>query len=144
LSPGRHQGAADHLVRAGALARPDERATAAAAPGGHVASGLEPLQRLADCGPADLQHGGEFSFGRQPLAGDELAERDGRDEPFRDALARGPQRDRRKQRAERLAGRPGRAGGRHDRTRRRPRARPEPGRPRTGCAAVPGMALLLV
>src|SRR6185369_9091613 len=54
--------------------------------------------------PADLQHGRQVPLSGQPLAGDELAERDGRDEAFGDTLPRGPQRDRGQQRAERLIG----------------------------------------
>jgi hypothetical protein len=130
LRPGRHQGPADHLVRAGSLAGPDERAAAAAAPCGHVTGRLEALQRLTHRGPAHLEHGGQLPLGRQPLAGDELTERDGRDEPLRDALPRGLQRDRRQQRAERFRlGRAGRPGDGHDRTCWRPRARGVPGRP---------------
>ena len=80
----------------------DERAAAAAPPGPYVAGRLQPLNGLPHGRPAHFQHGGELPLGRQPLAGDELAERDRGHETLGDALARTAHGNRRQQRAEGL------------------------------------------
>ena len=94
LIPGRPEGALDHLVGTRTRAGLDEGAAAAAAPGGHVARGLQPLQRLAHRGPAHLQRGGQVPLGGQALARLELAERDRGDQPLGDPFARGAHRHR--------------------------------------------------
>jgi hypothetical protein len=108
--PGRVQGALDHLVGSRTRAGLDERSAATAAPGGHIARGLQPLQRLAHRGPAHLQRGGELPLGGQPLAGDELPERDGGDQALGDPLARRAHRHGDQQGTEVSAARGGRGG----------------------------------
>jgi hypothetical protein len=85
--PGGDERPADHLVGVGPQIGRHERAAAAAAPGPHVTGRLQPLDGLPHGRPAHFQHGGEIPLGRQPLAGDELAERDRGHEALSDALA---------------------------------------------------------
>ena len=100
LVPGPDQRALDHLVGACPPAGLDEGTAASAAPGGHVAGGLQSMQRLAHRVPAHLQGGGELPLGGQPLARLELAERDRGDQSLGDPLARGAHRHRHQQGAE--------------------------------------------